>query len=242
MVFTFGFRPVPLCFGDRRHYYMSFREFWVEFQRLPGCQFSPRTLLFCDSAHKNGAQIRVGVRQPQITGGVCRVLSDRLIEIRDALLQIGFVIAPVQSELALQIVFVDFRRDGADSCEPLVFLPRNSDLNLARNGLRHVRIHGKHVAQFAVIRLRPEMLIACRSDQLSMNSNPTAVSHHRALNNCVNPKLFGNFRGGELRTFKTNYRCWGNHAKMADVGKPPNEFLSYSVREVLLCRVTREIL
>ena len=75
-----------------------------------------------------------------------------------------------------------------------MFLPGDRDLDLVRDGLSHVSLHGKHVAQLAVVGLRPEMFVACRADQLRVNTNPIAVSHHRALNDGINAEHSGNFR------------------------------------------------
>src|SRR5947207_12743896 len=108
---------------------MSLCEFWIEFQRLLRCQYRSGTLLFGHSAHKNCSQARVSFRQPQVTGRVCRILAYRLFEIGNALLYIGLIIALGESELALEIIFVDFWRDGTHSREPPVFLPRDRDLN-----------------------------------------------------------------------------------------------------------------
>jgi hypothetical protein len=59
-----------------------------------------------------------------------------------------------------------------------VFLSGDRDLDFLRDRLRHVALQAEHVAQVAIIGLRPEMFVGCAANQLSANANAVAVAYH----------------------------------------------------------------
>jgi len=53
-----------------------------------------------------------------------------------------------------------YSASGGD--QPGVLLASDSDLNLLRNGLHHIALHGEYVAQLTIIGLRPKLALSPR--------------------------------------------------------------------------------
>ena len=105
-----------------------------------------------------------------------RVSLDRLLEITNTtLLDACFAVAFVEGEPAFKIALVDFRRDGTYCGKPLVFLPGHRNFDLSGDRLRHLALQSKHVPQLAIIGFRPEVLVGRTANQLSADTNPTAL-------------------------------------------------------------------
>ena len=74
---------------------------------------------------------------------------------------------------------------------------------LIRDGFGHVAFHRKNVGQFAIVRLRPEMRVGVRVDQLNIHANLIARFLHAALKDIGNAELLRNLAQITRSTFCT---------------------------------------
>lgn len=65
-------------------------------------------------------------------------------------------------------------------------------LDSSRDGLRHVALQAERVAQLAIVSFRPEVLVGCGANQLSVNTDPATVADYGALDDGINMKGSGN--------------------------------------------------
>ena len=61
--------------------------------------------------------------------------------------------------------------------------------NLSGNGLREFPLQGPHVAQIAIVAIRPDMRVAQRVDELSRHMNSAPSPAHRPLQNPVHAEF-----------------------------------------------------
>ena len=122
-----------------------------------------------------------------------------------------------------------------------MLLSGDRNLDLSGDGLRHVALKSKHVAQLAIIGFGPEVLVGRGANQLRVNANPVALPYYRPSTTASTPQRPRDFRHRELRVLEVHHRCAGNHAQIMNPGEAPDERLGHAVSKIFLRRIAREI-
>src|SRR3989440_6663679 len=119
------------------------------------------------------AQLREGHRDAGMCQGILGVLRNRLLEILDAsadprLREFDETMA------ALEIELVGLEIAGGLLVDPGSLIGGKLRLQRGRDLQRHVRLNREDIGQLTVVRLRPEVLIAVRVDELRDDPHPVA--------------------------------------------------------------------
>src|SRR6266700_408015 len=106
------------------------------------------------------------------------ILLNRVLEMSNALVDIGSTVPFAQGEPALEVTLVDFGRDGPRSGQPGMFLAGDGDLDFSRDGFRDVALQSERIAHFAIVGFGPEVLISGGANQLRVHPDVVALSNH----------------------------------------------------------------
>ena len=99
------------------------------------------------------------------------------------------VVAP--AEICLVRLRVELPRRSPERHRALV---RQHHPNAVAHRLRHLVLQLQGVAQVAVVRIAPQMLVAPGINQLCCNPHPVSRAHHRPFDHRVHPQLSRNLR------------------------------------------------
>ncbi len=99
---------------------------------------------------------------------------------------------------SLQVQRIGFRI-GLSGFE---FLAQQRDLQRVHHGCRDLVLDGKHVLQFPIVSLRPEMPVRPGIDELGADADLTARLAHTALKDMCDAKLLGHGRNIHTLAFE----------------------------------------
>src|SRR6266850_903576 len=194
---------------------MCLRKRWIQFQRLSGRadhfwpHFTRRS-----PADATCAECAVRVCQANVSRCKRRVLLYRLLKVGNTFFHFSSAVA--FGELPLEIALINLRRDLARGDKSGAFHTADRNLYSSSNSLCHPALQGEGVPEFAVVGLRPEMLVGGAANQLSVNADATALAYDRAFNHGVDAQRFSDLRHRRVGIFETHHRGAGNNAKAAD--------------------------
>ena len=170
---------------------VRFGQAVVELQRLEGGRARGRRGLGRrDHLHRCAEHPALRIGDPRMGQRVVRVDGDGPLEVLDAAVQVGT--APVVAAADVRLVRFDVDRSRAGEAGALLRCER--DLDLIRDGARHLALQVQHVAQVALVGVCPQVPVRGRMDELRRNAHPLACSHHRALDDTVHAQLARDLR------------------------------------------------
>src|SRR4029077_12255320 len=177
-----GVVPLPLHLIQAPHQGMGSRKRWIQFQRP--ADRADYFWLHCtrrSPANARHAECVISMRQAEVSRCKRRVPLDGLLKVRNAFLRCSWHVVAFFDELPLEKVLINVRRDLARGYKPGAFCSGDRDLHSSSNGLCHLALQSESIPEFAVIGLRPEMLVGGGANQLGVNAHPTTLAYHRAF-------------------------------------------------------------
>src|SRR5207245_4255973 len=206
LVFALGIAPLPFYLMQIAHQGMCPGKLWIQFQRLSGRvnYFWPHVTRR-SAADARLAESVVRLRQSKISRCKRRVLLDRLLKVSNTFFHCCWAIAFFFGELPLQIALINLRRDLARGYKSGAFCTGNRNLYSSSNSLCHLTLQDEGVPEFAVVGLRPEMLVGRGANQLGVKADPTALAYCRAFNYGIDAQRFSDLRHRRVGLFETHH-------------------------------------
>ena len=178
------------------------------------------------------AHDRPALGEPGVRGGVGGVDLDRLLEAGDRLLEaVERPLAPVVAPL--EISLEHFRRHRFGRRQLLVVGGGEPAADLARHRARHLALHRQHVADVALVALRPEVLLGVGADELQRDAHAVAGAQHRALQDVVDAELAGDLGEQLVRAAVAHHRLPRDDAQRAHLGDGGDQLLGEPLDEVV---------
>src|SRR5579864_386967 len=177
LVFALGVVPLPLHLIQTPYQVMGSGERWIQFQH-PTDRADYFWLHFIRRSPGNArrAECVICLGQGEVSRCERRVPLDGLLKISNAFFRCSGSVA-FFDELPLEKVFINVRGDLARSYKSGAFCTGDRNLHSSSDRLCHVAFQAEGVAEFAVVGLRPEMLVGGGANELRMNANAAGVSY-----------------------------------------------------------------
>ena len=218
---------------------MRFGELGVELERRRhGLVGSGVGLAGLERAAFPELHVRQG--RPDIRQGIARVPVDRLLEILDRFTHPLLRVSD-QPVATLEIELV--RLEVAGRLLVDAGLLRGRELRLEGGGdvQRHVGLDREDIGELTVVRLRPEVLVACGLDQLRDDPHPIADAPYAPLEQRRHLELRRDLAQAVAPLLERHDRRAGDHPESADLRQLGNHVLRDPVREVLVLRVHAQV-
>jgi hypothetical protein len=107
--------------------------------------------------------------------------------------------------------------------------------------LGHVALHGEHILEDPIVRVRPEMLVALRRDELRRDPHAVGGPPDRPLDHGLCAQLLGDLRQARVGALVPHGGGSGDHAKSADPGQPRHDVFRHAVAEVLVLGIAAQV-
>jgi hypothetical protein len=114
--------------------------------------------------------------------------------------------------------------------------------NMPSDHQRDLALERKHVAQFPIIGIRPELLFGMPTDQLGGDPEPIALPLHRAGDNRIDVQCLRNLRHRLACALELHNRGARDHSEALQAAESDNHGLGHPVGHVLLIRMPVEVL
>ena len=148
--------------------------------------------------------------------------------------------SPLKQHEVLLIGLDVFGRPAGDA---FLLLRRQVGFQVIGNIRRDLRLHIKQLAELAVERLRPDVLVLPRIDQLHHDSHLVARSLHRPLQHVGHVEFAGDLRrGGPVVALIGHDRGSTDHLHVPNLGQRRGDHLSETVRKVFLRGALRKVI
>jgi len=123
-----------------------------------------------------------------------------------------------------------------------VFFQRKHRADLRADGARHISLQYQYLAEVPVIALSPEVSIRATVDQLNVDANSLADAQHGSFDDAVDGQLASDVWQRPRPAPKLHDRGSRRHANSPQLPKTRDQRVSHSRREVVLLRVSGQIL
>src|SRR5882724_6785022 len=194
-------------------------KLWIQFQRLSGrADYFGLNFTRWSPADARLAESVVPPCQAKVSRCKRRVLLDRLLKVSNTFFHCSWAVAFFLGELPLKIALINLRRDLARGYKSGAFSTGDCNLYSSSNRLCHLALQDESVPEFAVVGLRPEMLVGRAANQLGVNADATALAYDRAFNYGIDAQRPSDFRHSHAGIFETHRRSARDDAKTADHG------------------------
>src|SRR5580704_13633396 len=219
---------------------MSLAECLVELQGfVDGCAALPISVL---RRHESiSTEIEIAIRESYIGKRKRGVFSSGLLMVPLRLFKSRTRAEPFVKS-PFQIGLISVRIDWGCRPELSLLFGSQLQLNLLCYGLCHFALQGKYVSKLAIIRFRPEVLVSRCADQLGVDPNPVTLSNNRSFHNGIHAERFGNFWHHELAILEAHDRGARNDPQTTNPGETTDKLFSHAVGEVLLRRISAQVL
>ena len=142
---------------------------------------------------------------------------------------------------SLQVELVRFQVAGRLLAHALLFVGAQSRFQCSRNAQRDIGLNREDVREITIVRLRPEMLVALRIDQLRDDAHAIAGAAHAPLEDRRSIQLRTDLAQAVLAFLERHDRGPRNHLETADLRQVGNDIFGDAVGEVLVLRIRAQV-
>ena len=233
-----GLSPLPMeTAQDLSQDPVCSRERVVEFHRPSRRRFGLRHG-FARRQRAAEQELELSDRELRIRLRKVRLAGDRLLEIghRSTVALVGHS----HGGNAFHVRFVCLRVDGQSY--PSAATSRSGPAGGPRDIRRNLLLERQHLAQLAVIALRPDMAIRGGTDQLRRHAHARSRAHQRPFDHGLDLQLLADCRERLVRTLVLPRRGPRDHIETLHLSELCGQGIGDGIDEIRLCGIAGEVL